>query len=130
LLDLLLQEKINLSHLILMISTFLRNLKMKPDVVSQLTNLRSKINFIRSETRTFMERKDQELAAIQNELSEIIGGKRSLSTENDWNSSSSSSSKKIKSENVDLAFNGGQSKLSTDSDNHFLKNIKKRHSSF
>jgi len=107
-----------------MISTLLRNLKMKPDVVSQLTNLRSKINFIRSETRTFMERKDQELATIQNELSEIIGGKRSLSTENDWNSSSSSS-KKIKSENVDFAFNGGQSKLSTDSDNHFLKKIKK-----
>jgi len=70
---------------------------MNPDILSQLTNLRSKINVIRSETRTFMERKDEELAAIQNEISDLIGGKRTLSTDSDRNSSNFN--KKIKSEN-------------------------------
>lgn len=49
-----------------------------------------------------MERKDQELAAIQNEISDLIGGKRTLSTDSERNSSNFN--KKIKSDNDDLTY--------------------------
>ena len=51
---------------------------MNPETVRLLKNLESKISVIRNETRTFMQKKDEELSQIQNQIKDILGEKRPL----------------------------------------------------
>ena len=68
---------------------------LSPDALKQIGNLDKKLSAIQVEIRTFMEQKNHEITAIQSQIRELQGNKRTilLDTEEKFNS------KKFKTEN-------------------------------
>ena len=56
---------------------------LSPEAVNQLKIIDNKLNIIRNETRTFMEQKDREIAALQNQIKDITGNKRPSEQQSD-----------------------------------------------